>query len=46
METTVGEQEYKEKRVQKQPHPKSKPEKQPEEKGPSRVKKFLGYFFE
>jgi cell division protein FtsA len=46
METTVGEQEYKEKRVQKQPHPKAKPEKQPEEKGPSRVKKFLGYFFE
>ena len=38
-------QEVKEKRVQKQPQPK-KPEKQPEEKITSRVKKFLGYFFE
>lgn len=46
MEATFGEQEFKEKRVQKQPHPKAKPEKQPEEKASSRVKKFLGYFFE
>lgn len=38
--------ETKEKRVQKQPQPKAKPEKQPEEKITSRVKKFLGYFFE
>ncbi|EIJ81586.1 cell division protein FtsA [Bacillus methanolicus PB1] len=38
--------EAKEKRVQKQPQPKLKPEKQPEEKVTSRVKKFLGYFFE
>ncbi|QED47456.1 cell division protein FtsA [Cytobacillus dafuensis] len=37
--------EIKEKRVTKQPQPK-KPEKQPEEKITSRVKKFLGYFFE
>jgi cell division protein FtsA len=37
----------KEKRVVKQqPQPKSKPEKQPEEKMTSKVKKFLGYFFE
>lgn len=36
----------KEKRVQKQPQTKAKPEKQPEEKMTSRVKKFLGYFFE
>jgi cell division protein FtsA len=36
----------KEKRVAKQPQPKSKPEKQPEEKMTSKVKKFLGYFFE
>jgi cell division protein FtsA len=36
----------KEKRVQKQPQPKAKPEKQSEEKITSRVKKFLGYFFE
>jgi cell division protein FtsA len=46
MEAAFGELEPKEKRVQKQPHPKSKPEKQPEEKVTSRVKKFLGYFFE
>ncbi|AGX03768.1 MULTISPECIES: cell division protein FtsA [Bacillaceae] len=38
--------EAKEKRVQKQPQPKARPEKQPEEKITSRVKKFLGYFFE
>lgn len=38
--------ETKEKRVQKQPQPKAKPDKQPEEKMTSRVKKFLGYFFE
>ncbi|AYA75335.1 cell division protein FtsA [Bacillus sp. Y1] len=38
--------ETKEKRVQKQPQPKTKPDKQPEEKMTSRVKKFLGYFFE
>lgn len=42
----VNTQEMKEKRVQKQPQPKTKPEKQPEEKITSRVKKFLGYFFE
>lgn len=46
VEATIAEQEYKENRVQKQPHPKTKPEKKPEEKGSSRVKKFLGYFFE
>jgi cell division protein FtsA len=40
-------QEGKEKRVQKQPQPKTKPEKpHQEEKMTSRVKKFLGYFFE
>lgn len=38
--------ETKEKRVQKQPQPKTKPDKQPEERMTSRVKKFLGYFFE
>lgn len=38
--------EMKEKRVVKQTQPKSKPEKQSEEKITSRVKKFLGYFFE
>ncbi|WP_019152869.1 cell division protein FtsA [Robertmurraya massiliosenegalensis] len=38
--------EPKEKRVQKQTQPKAKTEKQPEEKMTSRVKKFLGYFFE
>lgn len=36
----------KEKRIQKQSQQKTKPEKQPEEKITSRVKKFLGYFFE
>lgn len=46
MEAAFTELEPKEKRVQKQPHPKSKPEKQPEEKVSSRMKKFLGYFFE
>ncbi|WP_102262118.1 cell division protein FtsA [Mesobacillus jeotgali] len=46
MEAAFREMEPKEKRVQKQPHPKSKPEKQPEEKVTSRMKKFLGYFFE
>ncbi|WP_079508354.1 cell division protein FtsA [Mesobacillus jeotgali] len=46
MEAAFTEVEPKEKRVQKQPHPKSKPEKQPEEKVSSRMKKFLGYFFE
>ncbi|MGV2941020.1 cell division protein FtsA [Mesobacillus sp. LC4] len=46
MEAAFSEIEPKEKRVQKQPHPKSKPEKQPEEKVTSRMKKFLGYFFE
>jgi cell division protein FtsA len=39
-------QEMKEKRVQKQPQPKAKSDRQPEEKISSRVKKFLGYFFE
>ncbi|WP_075981011.1 cell division protein FtsA [Bacillus massilinigeriensis] len=38
--------EKKEIRTQKQPQPKQKPVKQPEEKMSSRVKKFLGYFFE
>ncbi len=39
--------EVKEKRIQKQPQPKAKQEKQqPEEKMTTRVKKFLGYFFE
>lgn len=33
-------------RAPKQHQPKNKPEKQPEEKMSSRVKKFLGYFFE
>jgi len=46
MDAVFSELEPKEKRVQKQPHPKSKPEKQPEEKVSSRMKKFLGYFFE
>lgn len=47
MEQPVTVPEAKEKRVQKpQPPPKTKPEKQPEEKITSRVKKFLGYFFE
>ncbi|WLR53513.1 cell division protein FtsA [Mesobacillus subterraneus] len=46
MEAAFSEMEPKEKRVQKQPHPKSKPEKQPEEKVTTRMKKFLGYFFE
>ncbi|WP_026581495.1 cell division protein FtsA [Bacillus sp. J33] len=47
MEQPVTVPESKEKRVQKQqPQPKTKPEKQPEEKITSRVKKFLGYFFE
>ncbi|MGG5253035.1 cell division protein FtsA [Neobacillus sp. SM06] len=35
-----------ESRAPKQHQPKNKPEKQPEEKMSSRVKKFLGYFFE
>ncbi|MFO1445814.1 cell division protein FtsA [Bacillus sp. Bva_UNVM-123] len=39
-------QESKEKRAPKQTQQKVKPEKQPEEKITSRVKKFLGYFFE
>ncbi|WML49338.1 cell division protein FtsA [Neobacillus sp. PS3-34] len=38
--------EPKEKRIPKQQQPKPKQEKQPEEKVSSRVKKFLGYFFE
>ncbi|MGG0717815.1 cell division protein FtsA [Robertmurraya massiliosenegalensis] len=38
--------EPKEKRVPRQTQPKAKTEKQPEEKMTSRVKKFLGYFFE
>lgn len=38
--------EVKEKRPQKQQQAKAKPEKQSEEKITSRVKKFLGYFFE
>lgn len=46
MENPATVPETKEKRVQKQPQPKTKPEKQPEEKITSRVKKFLGYFFE
>lgn len=46
LENTSSVQEMKEKRVQKQPQPKAKAEKQPEEKITSRVKKFLGYFFE
>jgi cell division protein FtsA len=45
MEAAFSELEPKEKKVQKQPHPKSKPEKQPEEKVSTRMKKFLGYFF-
>ncbi|MEK4148470.1 cell division protein FtsA [Robertmurraya sp. FSL W8-0741] len=43
-QTTV--MEPKEKRAQKQAQSKAKPEKQSEEKITSRVKKFLGYFFE
>ncbi len=43
-QTTV--MEPKEKRAQKQAQTKAKPEKQSEEKITSRVKKFLGYFFE
>jgi len=35
-----------EKRIPKQHQPKTKVEKQPEEKMSSKVKKFLGYFFE
>ncbi|CAH2713347.1 Cell division protein FtsA [Neobacillus rhizosphaerae] len=35
-----------EKRIPKQHQPKAKPEKHPEEKMSSKVKKFLGYFFE
>lgn len=46
LEATVKVPHTKEKRVVKQPQPKSKSEKQPEEKMTSRVKKFLGYFFE
>jgi cell division protein FtsA len=47
LETTVKVTHAKEKRVVKQqPQPKSKPEKLPEEKMTSKVKKFLGYFFE
>lgn len=46
LNSQVAVQEAKEKRVQKQPQTKAKPEKQPEEKITSRVKKFLGYFFE
>lgn len=38
--------ESKERRGQKQPQGKAKPEKQSDEKITSRVKKFLGYFFE
>jgi cell division protein FtsA len=45
-ETLVKVPQVKEKRVVKQPQPKAKPEKQPEEKMTSKVKKFLGYFFE
>ena len=46
LENNTSVQEMKEKRVQKQPQPKAKSDKQPEEKISSRVKKFLGYFFE
>jgi cell division protein FtsA len=46
LEATVKVSHAKEKRVVKQPQPKSKSEKQPEEKMTSKVKKFLGYFFE
>lgn len=42
----LTEKEVKDKRLPKQSHQKTKPEKQPEEKVSSRVKKFLGYFFE
>lgn len=45
-EAPVKVTQAKEKRVVKQPQPKSKSEKQPEEKMTSKVKKFLGYFFE
>jgi cell division protein FtsA len=45
-EPNVVASHVKEKRVVKQPQPKSKSEKQPEEKMTSKVKKFLGYFFE
>jgi cell division protein FtsA len=46
IDATFSDLEPKEKRAQKQPHSKSKPEKQPEEKVSTRMKKFLGYFFE
>jgi cell division protein FtsA len=46
LEPTVKVAQVKEKRVVKQPQQKSKPEKLPEEKMTSKVKKFLGYFFE
>ncbi|MDQ0270326.1 cell division protein FtsA [Cytobacillus purgationiresistens] len=46
METLVEQTDVKEKRVQKQTQSKKKPEKEPDEKITSRVKKFLGYFFE
>jgi cell division protein FtsA len=46
IEPNVVASHVKEKRVVKQPQPKSKSEKQPEEKMTSKVKKFLGYFFE
>ncbi|WP_442599416.1 cell division protein FtsA [Neobacillus sp. D3-1R] len=47
LESTIKATNVKEKRVVKQqPQQKMKTEKQPEEKMTSRVKKFLGYFFE
>jgi cell division protein FtsA len=46
LEPAVKVANVKEKRVAKQPQQKSKPEKLPEEKMGSKVKKFLGYFFE
>lgn len=46
LEPTVKVVQAKEKRVVKQPQQKSKPEKLPEEKMKTKVKKFFGYFFE
>ncbi|HYK72469.1 MAG TPA: cell division protein FtsA [Pseudoneobacillus sp.] len=46
LETTIKTSNVKEKRIVKQPQQKMKTEKEPEEKMTSRVKKFLGYFFE
>ncbi|MGP9041096.1 cell division protein FtsA [Cytobacillus kochii] len=46
MEAIVDQPEANEKRTQKQTQPKKSTEKEPEQKVTSRVKKFLGYFFE